>query len=116
MSDLNQLLDTDPIVATAGTDMLADSIEQQGSTVSRADWRPPHAGTEEALARLATDGRMAEANNTAVKKLLGMDTTEDEKQLATQVEIQNELKNIIDSADPNTLQQLKELLSKKSDS
>lgn len=52
----------------------------------------------------------------AVKKLLGMDTTEDEKQLATQVEIQNELKNIIDSADPNTLQQLKELLSKKSDS
>ena len=72
MSDLNQLLDTDPIVATAGTDMLADSIEQQGSTVSRADWRPPHAGTEEALARLATDGRMAEANNTAVKKLLAV--------------------------------------------
>ena len=58
MSDLNQLLDNDPIVATAGTDMLADSIEQQGSAVVRADWRPPASGTEVALAALATDGRM----------------------------------------------------------
>ena len=33
MSNLSQLLDTDPVIATAGTDMLADSIEQQGATV-----------------------------------------------------------------------------------
>jgi DNA-binding response OmpR family regulator len=51
----------------------------------------------------------------AVKKLLGMDTTEEERQLAEQVEMQNELKNIIDQADPGTLQELKKLLSKKLD-
>ncbi len=72
MSDLNQLLDSDPVVATAGTDMLADSIEQQGSAVSRADWRPPHPGTEAALAKLAADGRMADANTTAVSRLLAV--------------------------------------------
>ena len=72
MSDLSQLLDTDPVVATAGADMLADSIEQQGSAVSRADWRPPHPGTEAALARLATDGRMPDANATAVRQMLAV--------------------------------------------
>jgi len=72
MSDLNQLLDNDPIVATAGTDMLADSIEQQGSAVVRADWRPPAAGTEAALAALATDGRMKDANATAVGRMLAV--------------------------------------------
>ena len=41
MSDLSHLLDGEPIVATAGTDMLAESIEQQGAEVIRSDWRPP---------------------------------------------------------------------------
>ncbi len=72
MSNLSQLLDTDPVIATAGTDMLADSIEQQGATVSRADWRPPHPGTEEALARIAADGRMAAANATAIDRMLAV--------------------------------------------
>jgi len=72
MSDLSQLLDTDPVVATAGTDMLADSIEQQGSAVSRADWQPPHAGATAALAKLAADGRMPEANATAIGKMLAV--------------------------------------------
>ncbi|MEA2002860.1 MAG: DUF1116 domain-containing protein [Actinomycetota bacterium] len=72
MSDLSQLLDNDPVVATAGTDMLADSIEQQGSPVARADWRPPAAGTEAALAALATDGHMPDANATAIGKMLAV--------------------------------------------
>ena len=72
MSDLTQLLDNEPTVATAGTDMLADSIEQQGSAVSRADWKPPYAGTELALAKLAADGRMTEANTTAVSRMLAV--------------------------------------------
>ena len=72
MSDLTHLLDSEPKVATAGTDMLADAIEQQGSTASRADWRPPHPGTEEALAKLAADGRMAAANATAVDRMLSV--------------------------------------------
>ncbi len=72
MSDLSQLLDSDPTVATAGTDMLADSIEQQGSAVVRADWRPPFPGTEAALAALAIDGRMASSNATAVGRMLAV--------------------------------------------
>ncbi len=70
MSNLNQLLDNDPVVATAGTDMLAESIEQQGSTVWRADWRPPHPDAAAALARLAADGRNAAANAIAIDKML----------------------------------------------
>ena len=72
MSNLTQLLDTDPVVATAGTDMLADSIEQQGATVARADWRPPVAATHAALAQIAADGRMAAANATAIDRMLAV--------------------------------------------
>ena len=72
MSDLANLLDTDPVIATAGTDMLADSIEQQGSAVSRAEWQPPPAAVVDALASLAADGRMHEANATAIGRMLAV--------------------------------------------
>ena len=72
MSDLGDLLDAEPNVATAGTEMLAESIEQQGSAVSRADWQPPMAGTEAALAILAADGRNHEANETAIARMLAV--------------------------------------------
>jgi len=49
----------------------------------------------------------------AIKKLLGMETTEDEQETAEQIDLQNELKNIIDDADSDTLKKLKELLKKK---
>jgi DNA-binding response OmpR family regulator len=49
----------------------------------------------------------------AIKATLGMDTTEDEKESAVQVELQNELKNIIDDADAETLKELRELMKKK---
>ena len=48
----------------------------------------------------------------AIKKILGMDTSADEKDAAEQVEMQNQLKNIIDDADPETLRKLKGLLGK----
>lgn len=72
MSDLSQLLDTEPVVATAGTDMLAASIEEQGPAVERADWRPPHAGTEEALNVLFSDDRMRDANEIAINRMLAV--------------------------------------------
>jgi hypothetical protein len=72
MSNLTDLLDKDPVVATAGADLLADSIEQQGSAVSRAEWRPPVRGTEKALAALAAGGRTAAANETAVSQMLAV--------------------------------------------
>jgi len=72
MSNLTNLLDSEPTVATAGTDMLADAIEKQGAAVSRADWRPPYPGTEQALAKLAADGRTVEANAMAVGRMLAV--------------------------------------------
>jgi DNA-binding response OmpR family regulator len=47
----------------------------------------------------------------AIKKLLNMETTEDEKETAELVELQSKLKNIIDNSDSKTLQKLKELLN-----
>jgi DNA-binding response OmpR family regulator len=49
----------------------------------------------------------------AVKSILKMDTTEEEKKAAETVNLQNELKNIIDDADQKTLKKIKELLNKK---
>jgi len=48
----------------------------------------------------------------AIKKLLNMETDADESDLADQVVIQNELKNVIDEVDHETLKKLKELIMK----
>jgi len=48
----------------------------------------------------------------AIKKLLHLDSSADEENLADQVMIQNELKNLIDDADQETLKKLKELMMK----
>lgn len=47
----------------------------------------------------------------AIKKTLNMQTTDDEKEKAELVELQSNLKNLIDSSDPKTLKKLKELLN-----
>lgn len=49
----------------------------------------------------------------AIKNILKMDTTEDEKKAAETINLQNDLKNVIDNADPETLKKLKELIEKK---
>jgi DNA-binding response OmpR family regulator len=48
----------------------------------------------------------------AIKTILGMDTSAEEKEAAEQVELQNRLKDVIDDADAETLRKLKELLGK----
>jgi len=48
----------------------------------------------------------------AIKKILKMDTTDEEKETAEMVHLQSDLKNIIDSADPETLKKLKEMINK----
>ncbi len=72
MSDLDQLLDTEASVAAVGTEMLAAAIDQQGAAVHRADWQPPTPGTAAALARLAAGGSTAEANSTALTRMLAV--------------------------------------------
>lgn len=47
----------------------------------------------------------------AIKKLLGLDATAEETRAAEQVELQNELKNLVDEADPDTLRRIKALLA-----
>jgi DNA-binding response OmpR family regulator len=48
----------------------------------------------------------------AIKKILKMDTTDEEKETAEMVHIQSDLKNIIDNSDPETLKKLKEIINK----
>lgn len=49
----------------------------------------------------------------AVKSILGMDASAEEKEAAEQIELQNKLKNIIDESSPETLRKLIDALSKK---
>lgn len=49
----------------------------------------------------------------AVKKILGMDTTAEESILAEKVELQSNVKSLVDDADPETLRKIKEMLNKK---
>ena len=49
----------------------------------------------------------------AIKKTLGMDTTAEEKQAADKVELQSELKNLVDDVDLDTLKKIKDMLNKK---
>jgi len=46
----------------------------------------------------------------AIKNILGLDASAEEKTIAEQVNIQNELKNLIDDSDPETLKKLAELI------
>lgn len=49
----------------------------------------------------------------AIKKILGLETSDQETRLADQVELQSELKNLVDAADPDTLRKIKAILSKE---
>jgi len=45
-----------------------------------------------------------------IKQLLGMDTTDEEAEEADKIKIQNDLKNMIDEADPEVLKKLQKLM------
>ncbi len=49
----------------------------------------------------------------AVKNILKMETSDEEKETSEMVELQNYLKNLIDDADSETLRKLKDLVSRK---
>ena len=74
MSALTSLLDPEPVVATAGIDLIAASLTTQAVENVPVDWRPPLAGTADALATL-TIGPTAEANAIATDRLLGVRPT-----------------------------------------
>ncbi|MDH3261881.1 MAG: DUF1116 domain-containing protein [Acidimicrobiia bacterium] len=70
MSGLERLLETEPVVVTAGVEVLAGALEAQSVEVRRTEWSPPAAGTEAALALLAASPEVAEANEVAIARLL----------------------------------------------
>ena len=65
-------------VATAGLDLLAAALEEQGAEVERVDWAPPAGGDEAAIRDLVSafaDDRVAEANATAIARLQAAEPT-----------------------------------------
>jgi Protein of unknown function (DUF1116) len=67
-ADVPDLLAADTTVVVAGIDLLRDALAAQGVTVHAVDWRPP-AAADAALARIAGDPRLPDANATAVTRL-----------------------------------------------
>jgi CheY-like chemotaxis protein len=49
----------------------------------------------------------------AVKNILGLDTSREEREIAEKISLQNELKNMVDEADPDVLRKIRKLLDGK---
>jgi len=69
---IERLIDEEPIVATAGVEILQQALVDQAASSAAAEWRPPAAGTEDALARLAEQGLTESANKTAIERMLAV--------------------------------------------
>jgi hypothetical protein len=67
---LDGLLSEEPSVVTAGVEVLEEALRAQGARVQPVDWRPPVAGTEDALAAVAADPRTADANAQAAGRMI----------------------------------------------
>jgi hypothetical protein len=63
------LLGREPVVVSAGIDLLADALADQAARVTKVDWRPPPTDLVPALRRLAADPRREAANAQAVSAL-----------------------------------------------
>jgi len=68
-------LATPTSVVTAGAELLADALDQQGITTARVDWRPPAEGTGAAVASVMSDPRRRTANTTALEAMLSAEAT-----------------------------------------
>ncbi|MDP3892359.1 DUF1116 domain-containing protein, partial [Nocardioides sp.] len=62
-------------VVTAGVDLFAGAVEDQGIGVDRVDWQPPMDGTADDLAIVAGDPLRREANARAVGAMLDVQAT-----------------------------------------
>src|SRR4051812_29400755 len=70
---MSPLLDREPTVVATGVSLFAEALQAQAVDVRTVDWRPPIGaghGIEEPLARVVADPRRAEANATAVGRML----------------------------------------------
>ena len=60
---MTELLRREPHVISAGLGLLADAAEWQAARVTRVDWTPPMAGTEEDLVTVLADPRSLDYRN-----------------------------------------------------
>ncbi len=67
-----RLIGAVPVVVTAGLEVLAGALEEQGVEVRRVEWAPPPAGSGQALAELAAHPAVETANRHAVEKMLAV--------------------------------------------
>ncbi len=63
-------LDIEPRVLATGVELFAEALREQAVDVRTVDWRPPMAGTEDALAAVLADPRRPTANATAIERML----------------------------------------------
>jgi len=63
------ILDGHPVI-TVGARLFDEALAAQGVETTAVDWRPPPAGTGQALGAIAGDRRTAEANGLAVERMV----------------------------------------------
>jgi hypothetical protein len=66
---LHGLLAVDPVVATSGVALFAETLRAQAVPVTEVDWRPPLGGSGAALAAVMGDPRRAGANTLALERM-----------------------------------------------
>jgi hypothetical protein len=69
LPDLRDLLAQDPVVATAGVSLFADSLRSQAVPVTETDWQPPLDGTVDHLTTVMADPRRRDANSLALQRM-----------------------------------------------
>jgi hypothetical protein len=69
VSPLADLLVAPEAVVTVGAPTLDEALAAQGVATVPVDWRPPLAGSAEAVAAVAADARRDAANRTAVARM-----------------------------------------------
>jgi Protein of unknown function (DUF1116) len=67
--EMTGMLNREPGVISAGLSLLADAAQEQAARVTRVDWKPPMAGTEEDLVTVLGDRRRSEANGLALRRM-----------------------------------------------
>ena len=68
-------LQTPTSVVTAGAELLADALEQQGVTTVRVDWQPPAEEVGAAVTSVMADRRRRSANSQALEAMLSAQAT-----------------------------------------
>jgi hypothetical protein len=72
MSDLGDLLRAPVAVVTVGAPTFDEALAAQGVPTVAVDWKPPPAADAAAVAAVAADPRLAEANRTAVERMVAV--------------------------------------------